>query len=164
MGARWAISSVYASPLGRCLETASVIATPAAVDVQAVPELNDLDYGDWRWMTHDEARAADPGLFEQWFKAPDRVRFRNGKSLQDLAARAAEALRLIAGRQGDATVAVVSHDSVNRVLLMQALGLPLSAYWRIDQSPCGLSEVEIEADRFRVLRVNETAHVDGLEP
>jgi phosphoserine phosphatase len=162
--ARWAISAVYASPLRRCLETAGMIAAPAAVDVQVLPQLNDLDYGDWQWMTHDEARAADPGLFERWFKAPDTVRFGNGESLQDLAARAADALRLIVGRQGDATVAVVSHDSVNRIILMQALGLPLSAYWRIEQSPCGISEVEIEADRFRVLRVNETGHVEGLEP
>jgi broad specificity phosphatase PhoE len=55
---------------------------------------------------------------------------------------------------------MVGHDSVNRAILMQALAQPLLAYWRIVQSPCGLSEIEIGGDQTRVLRVNETAHLE----
>ena len=122
--------------------------------------LNDLDYGAWRWKTYEEVRAVAPGLFSRWFAAPDQVRFPGGESLQDLAARAADAVCDVTQRHPNETVVMVGHDSVNRVILMQALAQPLLAYWRITQSPCGLSEIEIGDDRTRVLRINETAHLE----
>ena len=124
--------------------------------------LNDLDYGEWQWKTFDDVRAHSPGLFHRWFAAPDQVRFPGGESLQDLAARTADALRGVIERHPDETVVMVGHDSVNRAILMQVLAQPLLAYWRIVQSPCGLSEIEIGGDLARVLRVNETAHLEAL--
>jgi len=35
----------------------------------------------------------------------------------------------------DDTIVLVAHDSVNRVLLLHALELPLSRYWRFKQNP-----------------------------
>jgi probable phosphoglycerate mutase len=122
--------------------------------------LNDLDYGEWQWKTYDEVRAHSPDLFHRWFAAPDQVRFPGGESLQDLTARTSDALRDVMERQPYETVVMVGHDSVNRAILMQALAQPLLAYWRIVQSPCGLSEIEIGGDQTRVLRVNETGHLE----
>jgi hypothetical protein len=61
------------------------------------------------------------------------VRFPDGESPQDLAARTADALRLVLARHGNDTIVLVGHDSVNRALLLQLMDLPLSAYWRIRQ-------------------------------
>jgi probable phosphoglycerate mutase len=55
----------------------------------------------------------------------------------------------------------VGHDSVNRVLLTQVLGMPLSAYWRIVQNPCCINEIEITGGSFRLRRMNDTAHLDA---
>jgi probable phosphoglycerate mutase len=70
-----------------------------------------------------------------------------------------DALRLILQQHADETVVVVAHDSTNRVLLLHLLELPLSAYWRLAQDPCGLSEIEISAQAARILRINEVEHL-----
>ena len=72
-------------------------------------------------------------------------------------ARAANALRFVLGRHPDDTVVLVGHDSVNRALLMQLLDQPLSAYWRLAQSPCCLNEIDVTDGKISVQRINETA-------
>jgi broad specificity phosphatase PhoE len=99
-------------------------------------------------------------LFAAWFATPQLVRFPNGESLQDLAARTADALRMVLARHPDDTIVLVGHDSVNRALLMELLDQPLSAYWRLAQSPCCLNEIDIDAEKISVQRVNETGHLE----
>ena len=38
---------------------------------------------------------------------------------------------------------------------MQALDQPLSAYWRLAQDPCSVSEIELEARSATLRRFNE---------
>jgi hypothetical protein len=42
--------------------------------------------------------------------------------------------------------------------------MPLSAYRRIAQEPCCLNEIDIDGGTIRVVRINETHHLDGLAP
>jgi len=110
---------------------------------------------------HDEVRAAEPALFALWRSRPDEVRFPGGESLQDLAARVADALRGLAAAPGGGAHVFVSHDSVVRVLLLQLLGMPLGAYRRFDPAPCGICEAVIEDGAKHLVRVNETAHLES---
>ena len=119
-------------------------------------------HGAWQFETFEQAKKDDPALFAAWFASPQVVRFRNGESLQDLAARAANALRFVVTRHPGDTIVLVGHDSVNRVLLMQCLDLPLSAYWRLGQAPCCLNEIDIDGAAVFLLRMNETRHLDGI--
>jgi broad specificity phosphatase PhoE len=154
--------AVYTSPMGRCVATAEAIAQATGVTSAPLPQLNDLDYGAWQWRTYAEIETEAPGLFALWRAAPHLARFPGGESLQDLVARTADALRLVLDRHGDQTAVMVGHDSVNRALLLQLADQPLSAYWRLAQDPCGISEIDIRSGRSRVRRINETAHLDGL--
>jgi probable phosphoglycerate mutase len=61
------------------------------------------------------------------------------------------------------TVVAVGHDSMNRVLLMQLLDQPLSAYWRLAQSPCCLNEIDLVDAHVRILRINDTCHLRARE-
>lgn len=150
---------VYASPLRRCTQTATAIAAATGVDVQVLPDLIDLNYGDWQWLTRDEVRSRWPALIERWDIAPHLVRFPNGDSLQDLIARVSNVLRLLLDRHARETVAVVGHDSGNRALLLQLLDQPASSYWRFTQDPCGLSEIEIAGNGARLITLNDTSHL-----
>jgi len=162
IAATWRPKAVYASPLGRCAETARAIGGAVGVEPQALGELTDIDYGDWTWKTHEDMERRFPALFERWSGAPHLMRFPSGESLQDLARRTADAVRLAAERHRDDEVVLVGHDSVNRAMLLQLLDQPLSAYWRLVQSPCAINEIEIVHDRIRILRVNDTAHLAAL--
>lgn len=157
----WRPNRIYTSPMGRCVATGAAIAAACGVAAEICDDLNDIDYGAWQFKTFEAAKAEDAELFAAWFATPHLIRFPNGEALQDLAARAANALRFVLGRHPDDTIVLVAHDSVNHALLLQLLDQPLSAYWRIDQQPCCLNEIDIEADRIWVRRINETAHLEG---
>ena len=156
----WRPVAVYSSPLKRCLQTAAQIGAAIGLTASVLEDLDDVRYGDWEWLTHDEVRAGWPALFELWFSAPHLVRFPNGESLQDVVARAANVLRLLRDRHDGETVAVVGHSIGNRALLLQTLDQPLSAYWRLGQDPCSVSEIEIVGHVVTVKRLNETYPTD----
>lgn len=158
----WSVARVYTSPMGRAAATAQEIAAACGAPQEVDEGLIDLDYGQWQWRTHEEVQAAEPGPYAAWHATPHLVRFPDGDSLQDLVARTADTLRLVVARHPRESVVLVGHDSVNRALLLQLLDQPLSAYWRIAQSPCTLNEIEITDGRIRALRINETRHLEQM--
>jgi len=159
---RWQVSQVYTSPRQRCVHTGEIIAAACGVPCEPLRCLNDLDYGAWSGHSHQAIERAHPEAYERWRRAPDLVRFPEGNTLQELSVGVADALRVAIGRHPDGTVVIVAHDSSNRVLLLQVLGLPLSSYWRLAQFPCALNEILIDAHGCTVLRMNDTAHLEAL--
>jgi phosphoserine phosphatase len=155
----WRPRWIYSSPLKRCIQTAEPVATVCNIASTVLEDLNDVDYGDWEWHTYGEVRAQWPDLFERWFRAPHLVRFPNGDSLQDLVARVSNVLRLVLERHRHETIVIVGHSSANRALLLQILDQPLSAYWRLGQDPCSVTEVEVLERSTTLHRVNETHHL-----
>ena len=134
-------------------------ARPLGLAPSAILRLNDIDYGDWQGLTRDEAHARWPAELDLWYSHPDWAAIPNGESLQQVLTRAVAALRDIVRRHPDDTVVLVSHDSVNRVLLLHALELPLSRYWRLRQSPCCINELDLGADGSTILGINQTDHL-----
>jgi phosphoserine phosphatase len=159
----WRPTKVYTSPLSRCVATGAAISAACNVPTEVINALIDIDYGAWQWRTCAEIEASEPKLYAAWRTTPHLVRFPDGESLQDLAARAADALRLVLARHAGETVVLVAHDSVNRALLIQLLDQPTSAYWRLAQAPCCINEIDLIDGRIQVLRINETCHLEGLD-
>jgi broad specificity phosphatase PhoE len=155
----WTPHAIYTSPLRRCVDTAAAIGHECGLKITQIEELNDFDYGAWQGKSWDEAQASDARVFDTWRRFPDEIIFPGGESLYDVAARANRAVRRVYENHADQTVVMVSHDSVNRVLLLLTLVLPLSAYWRLVQDPCCINEIERDVDGIRVRRINETAHI-----
>jgi broad specificity phosphatase PhoE len=155
IAAQWHPVAIYTSPLRRCAQTAGQIGAASGLTPAALDDLNDLHYGDWEWRTYQEVRAQWPDLFACWFAAPHLVRFPAGESLQDVVARVANVLHLVRERHTDESVVVVGHSSGNRALLLQTLDQPLSAYWRLGQDPCSVSEIELLPQSVTIRRLNE---------
>lgn len=163
IAAVWHPIRLYTSPLMRCTATGRAIAQACGCDVQAVDDLSDIDYGAWQGKSYQDMKQADPELFAAWFATPHLVRFPNGEALQDLVARTANALRLVLRQHANDTVVLVGHDSVNRAMLLQLLDQPLSAYWRLEQAPCCINEIDVSDGHIRVQCVNETSHLRELQ-
>jgi probable phosphoglycerate mutase len=155
----WQPTIVYTSPLKRCMDTGAPIARQCKVGVEILPSLNDIDYGEWLWRTHDAIAEECPELYRRWRKTPHLMRIPRGESLQELVARAADALRLAIDTHPTETIVMVGHDSVNRALLLQLLDQPLSAYWKLSQDPCAINAISMSPDRVVSVRVNETEHL-----
>lgn len=157
----WKPAAVYTSSLQRCVVTGAKTAAACGVAAGTRAGLADIDYGRWQMRAHDEIRAETPDAWQQWQSAPQLTRFPGGESLADVQARVTDVLREMLQRHPEDTVVLVGHDSVNRVLLMTLLDMPLSAYWRLVQDPCTVNEVEVSPLGVALVRrVNDTSHLD----
>ncbi len=122
----------------------------------------DTHYGRWQGLTHEEVRARWPDELRIWLEAPDLAVIPDGETLAVVLVRAINVLQVVRRKHKDQTVVLVGHDSINRILLLHALGLPLSRYWHIRQEPCCLNEIEIQETVFSIQRVNESHHLAKL--
>lgn len=156
-------AAVYTSPLSRCVRTGSIIAQPWGLTVSPLPGFIDIDYGSWQGKSHDDVQVDDPAGFEGWRRHPHLAVIPGGESLYAATARVAGVLRtILAGHPGD-TVVLVGHESVNRILLLLVLDLPLSRYWHLRQDPCAVSiMLHGQDDGWTVRTMNETAHLAGM--
>jgi alpha-ribazole phosphatase/probable phosphoglycerate mutase len=68
--------------------------------------------------------------------------FPGGEGLPDLQARALPALRSVVQRHAGRRIAVVAHGGTNRVILADALGLPLGNIFRLAQDYAAWSLIE----------------------
>lgn len=154
--------AIYASPLSRTMDTAKAIAKPLGLAVERAPDLLDIDYGEWHGFSVDEARTRWPREIDLWLREPDLVQIPGGETLPGVLARIAPALEKIIRRHEDQLVILVAHESVNRVILLYALDMPLSHYWRLCQEPCCINEIDALGDRFRIVRMNDSTHLESL--
>jgi broad specificity phosphatase PhoE len=65
----------------------------------------------------------------------------------------------IAAAQPAATVALVGHNTANRLLLAASLGAPLAHYRRLVLANASISIIELDGDEVRWLRINDTSHL-----
>ncbi len=125
----------------------------------ALAELRDIDYGEWQGRLTADVEAQWPDLMRTWRKAPHKARIPGGETLQAVHERVTRGLQLILDAGKDRTVAIIGHDSVNRVLLLHFLGLPLERYWHLKQSPSCINGIECKQDGFYLDAMNETFHL-----
>src|SRR3989440_3853126 len=62
------ITAIYASPLGRTVETAQILAEPHRLEVQTRDGLRDISHGRWEQMTRKEVEQAFPEQAAAWEK------------------------------------------------------------------------------------------------
>lgn len=166
LAAHFSPVALYTSPMARSIATGAPIAQALGLPSVVLDGLRDLDYGQWQGMTHEDVSQRSPELYNSWYRTPHLLRFPDGESLQDLVARTADGLREILKRHPSKSdvVLLIGHDSVNRALLLQLLDQPLSAYWRVAQSPCCINNIEIHGGKVTIRCINDTAHLDDLAP
>ena len=120
------IARVISSPLARCLDTAAPLAARLDLDVEVDLRLIEIGHGTWEGRLRDEIERDDPQRMRDWREYPDRVRFDGGESLQDVLERWRAFARSI---DGNNDIAVVTHDVLVRLAIVDATGQPLSRLW-----------------------------------
>jgi broad specificity phosphatase PhoE len=152
---------VLSSPARRCLQTAEA----AGLSVLCEPRLGECDFGRWAGSTLADVHARDPRAAEAWMRDPDAAPH-GGESLRAFAARVAGWLDEQAGRDG--TAAAITHGGVVKAAVVQALGAPLDAFWRIDAAPLTVTELHAHDRRWTVTRMNcplrDAAPLGGERP
>ena len=146
-------SALLSSPRTRTLETARPMAKALGLAISEEPGLDEIDFGDWTGRPLPDL-AADP-RWQAWNAHRADHRPPGGESMQEAQGRAIAAL---ADRPEPCLIAV-SHGDAIRAVLLDLLGLSVSAYDRLVVEPASISVVEFWPGGGRVRSVNATAHL-----
>ncbi|WP_069170049.1 histidine phosphatase family protein [Streptomyces griseus] len=149
-------ADVYAhGPSEPCRQTAEVLGLAACAE----PRFGDWDLGRWSGRRLSEVSAAEPEAVSEWLADPSAVPH-GGESLLQLTARVGDLLDATAagtvqvpgstaGAAGNRVLAVVE-PAVVRAAVVHALALPVTAFWRLDVAPLGLTELSGRAGRWNL--------------
>jgi probable phosphoglycerate mutase len=156
------ITAIYASPLGRTFETASILAAPHALEVQTREGLREISHGRWEQKTRCEVEKEFPEEAAAWDEDPYTFAPVGGESGLAVTARALPVLMDIVRENQGGRVLVVSHKATIRLLLSSLLGFDPRRYRdNLDQSPAALNVVDFkDAVRARLTLFNDTSHYD----
>lgn len=119
LAAHEGIDKIYTSDLSRAIETAAPTAAHFALPVIPMPELREIDVGEFTGMTFESIRA-NPKYAT--IKADSVTPFPGGESFYDLYLRTERALDRILAENSDGTVMVVTHAGNVRCFSCMAAG------------------------------------------
>jgi broad specificity phosphatase PhoE len=156
------IVAIFASPLGRTLETAQILAKPHKLDVQPRDGLREISHGRWEQLTRREVEERFPEEAEEWEKDPYTFAPVGGESGLMVTARALPVLIEVVRQHPGENILIVSHKATIRLLLSSLLGFDPRRYRdNLDQKPAALNIVDFrDPVRSRLTLFNDTSHYD----
>lgn len=142
------LEAVYTSPLLRARQTAAPIAGKRPLHV--LDELIELCGGEWDGLSFEEIHARYPQYFVHGagFSCPP-----GGESDAQGLARARAALAYVDART-TACAAIVAHSGINRLLLCDLLGRPLSEKRQIPHGYAAVSLLKKVGGSWRVQKLS----------
>ncbi len=154
------VAAIYASPLGRTVETARILAVPHGIEIETRDGLREISHGHWERMTRHEVEQAFPEEAAAWEKDPYTFAPEGGESGLAVTARALPVLMDIVRSHASANIIVVSHKATIRLLLSSLLGFDPRRYRdSLDQNPAALNVVDFkDAVSARLTLFNDTSH------
>jgi broad specificity phosphatase PhoE len=156
------ITAVYASPLGRTIETARILAAPHDLEVHPRDAFREISHGHWEGMTRHEVEEKFPNEMAEWEKDPYTFAPEGGESGLAVTARALPALIDLVREHPGENILIVSHKATIRLLLSSLLGFDSRRYRdNLDQKPAALNIVDFrDPTRARLTLFNDTSHYD----
>jgi probable phosphomutase (TIGR03848 family) len=155
------ISTIYASPLERTVETAEPLARVKNLQVQTREGLGEVRYGDWTGRAIEELAKDELWRVVQTY--PSGMRFPGGDSMREMQARIVNELELIAADHPREIVAVVTHADLIKAALAHYLGVHFDLFQRISVDPASVSVIHLTRYGPRVVRVNDNGPLK-IEP
>jgi broad specificity phosphatase PhoE len=151
------VQRIFSSPLQRAAQTAAICFPGRELELEEL--VNNLDLGRWAGRRKREIAAEEPELWRRWLEEPERMAFPGGESLAVVKARA-RAFNVLLAAAAEERIAVVSHRSVLKCLLAEALNLGERWFWKFHLDNASVSVLLHDVTRSFVLaRLNDTSHL-----
>jgi broad specificity phosphatase PhoE len=156
------LAAIYSSPLSRARDTADPIAQRHGLTVQIEPGLMEMEIGDTEGLPFADIRTRFPGLLETW-ASPDGPAqpMPGGERLIDVHARAWKSIQAITSRHPEEAACAVTHNFVILSILTHVLDIDLADFRQLRHSVGAISVLEFRPQGARVLRLNDTCHLDA---
>lgn len=155
------ISAIYASDLSRALRTAECIGEKHNLSVTAIPELREMNFGEWEGLTFEGMNSLVKDERSTLFSHPDEVIIPGGETFREVKERAMKALTKLVAQHPDQTIVVVSHGATIRTILCAVLNIHLNHLWKIKQDNTAINMLEFYDENIMVSLVNDVHHLNG---
>lgn len=159
---RQRMAAVYASPLLRAQETAARIADRQALEVRTLPELTEVDVGNWEEMSWDDIQQQYPEEHRLFMEDPGEHPYHGGETMWQAVERAEPVMRATMQRHLGKAIVMVAHKSINRALMARLIGIPGARIRSIPQSNCAVNVLRLRRDEIEVITINAVFHLAEL--
>ncbi len=117
--------AIYSSDLARAMETATALAQREELEVKTLPQLRERHYGIFQGITAAEGAERYPHAYRHYMARDADYNFETGESMNQHAARVAEAVEWMVRHHAGQTIAAVTHAGVLDILYRKTTGRPL---------------------------------------
>lgn len=156
-------TALYSSDIVRAWQTAEQIGAILGLAPTPMPELREIDVGQWEGLTPEELYRRFPDHMAEYRRDPARTVRLGGESYAQLQERALVALNRIYERHRTGeTIIAVSHGGTIRALLCHVIGLDLINFGKMWLDNGSFTELSYGRHGWRLLRLNDAAHLEGM--
>ena len=161
--ARLPIASIYTSPLRRAYTTAAILNEPHQVELTVMEDLTEVHLGDWQGLHIDEVKQRWPELWQQSRVDPSEITLPDGESVREMAQRSIRAFETVVETNPGKQIVMVTHQYIVRAIVAYTLGVSNSIFRKFDIDNASLSAIQVGNGTFRLIMLNDTSHLEGLE-
>lgn len=153
------LAALYCSPLRRARDTAEIVGQPHRLRPEIAADFTELDLSRWEGLTGDEIEARDGEAWQTWCADPARLRLPGIESLAVLQQRVRRGMEGLVRRHAGSTIAIVTHDGVVRIAVLNCLGMSLGSYRAMPIDNTGLTTLDFAPERTYLRCLNDTGHL-----
>lgn len=146
------LAAIYSSNLRRSRDGAARLCQGRGLEPQPIPALREIHFGIWEGLTFQEIAERYPEHLASRLQDISNFRIPGGESLMDVRDRVVPFLKEMVAAHPGQPLALVAHAGVNRVILCEALSLPLENVFRLDQNYGCLNIIDYFPD-FTLVRL-----------
>ena len=153
--------AVYASDLGRAMETARIVAPGLHIEQRV--ELRECSFGEINGRDFAYVQQNYPALARRWLAHWSGLSFPGGESVAGVLNRTSACFRELRRRHRLGTVLVVAHGGPLRAGICILMGWGRRRWWDLKLAPASLSIIDNGCSPARLLLLDDTCHLDFLD-
>lgn len=157
-------AAVWSSPLLRCRVTAAAICDRIGHMAVLDPRLAEIDLGEMEGLSFGELPKGPGSFRDRWQKRPGTTRFPGGETLNEVSARTWAVLDELYAQHPDGHVLVVSHMFAISAALTRVFKWKPAQFRTFAVDVASLTTVSFQHGGFRLLQLNDCAHLEALGP
>lgn len=149
-------NAIYASPMKRVQQTLAPLLTNGAPPQTIMPDLREVDFGDWTGLNWEQVCEKFKLLTHEWLDHIERGVAPNGENGPQFRARVEPCLREIIKKHPGEIVGIFCHGGVIRMILAILLKIPLARTNMFEIEYAGTTQIALLPNHAEIELLNFT--------
>lgn len=157
------IDVIYSSDLSRAYETAKIVGKHIGKSVRPLPEIREMNFGEWEGLTINEIKRKYQDIYNQWNTTPHIAKIPGAETLIQVQERAMKGVNHIIKENPDKNIVMVSHGAAIKTIIFRLLDIDLSYYRKIRQDNTAINIIDFKEEYNVLVQLNDTCHLLNLK-